>query len=380
MRPRIATRLGVSQQVSASVGESAVAFVVSRSIASILQPNFFVETRHAESVSEESFESDYALQSSIGGSCHSGKVTAQIPKFSDLLLPTLKAVTRLGGSGSISEIVSTVIDLERFTEEQQDVLHNGGPETKIGYRVAWARTYLKYFGLLTNSARGVWAITEAGDQFLTDPGMTDIQRQTDLLRMKAEKLREAAAERAARGELVASGTLAIDELDGDEPDESLESAPSASWKERVIATLTSDSISPAQFERLAQRLLREADFESVTVTGRVGDQGIDGIGIYRLGLLSFPVYFQCKRYKGSVGAGDVRDFRGALQGRGEKGLLITTGAFTAAAKAEASRDGTTPVDLIDGDRLCELLLRYELGVAVRVVEEVIVNPEFFADI
>src|SRR5690606_28115563 len=103
----------------------------------------------------------------------------------------------------------------------------------------------------------------------------------------------------------------------------------------------------------------------------------DGVGIYRLGLLSFPVYFQCKRYKGSVGAGEVRDFRGALQRRGEKGILMTTGAFTSAAKAEASRDGATPVDLIDGDRLCELLKQYELGISVRTVEEVGVDNEFF---
>ncbi|MBT8797889.1 MULTISPECIES: restriction endonuclease [Microbacterium] len=305
-------------------------------------------------------------------------MTVPLPKFSDLLLPTLKAVAHLGGSGSISEIVSMVIKLEQFTEAQQDVLHNEGPETKIGYRVAWARTYLKYFGLLTNSARGVWAITEAGDQFLTNPTVTDSQRVAELFRMKAEKIKEAALERAARGEPLPTGAPLVG--NDDEPDESLEAAPSASWKERVISVLTSDAFSPTQFERLAQRLLREADFESVTVTGRSGDQGIDGIGIYRLGLLSFPVYFQCKRYKGSVGAGDVRDFRGALQGRGEKGLLITTGAFTAAAKAEASRDGATPVDLIDGDRLCELLLRYELGVSARIVEEIWVNPEFFVEI
>lgn len=307
-------------------------------------------------------------------------MSAQIPKYSDLLLPTLRAVSELGGSGSISEIVAKVIKLEEFTEEQQDILHNGGPETKIGYRVAWARTYLKFFGLLTNSARGVWAITEAGDQFLNDPTTSDDDRTAQLLRMKAEKLREAAQERASRGATPEPPVRPAEAEDADEVDELDAVDASSSWKERLIATLTSESFSPAQFERLAQRLLREADFESVTVTGRSGDQGIDGIGIYRLGLLSFPVYFQCKRYKGSVGAGEVRDFRGALQGRGEKGLLITTGAFTAAAKAEASRDGATPVDLIDGDRLCELLLRYELGVSVRVVQEVLVSPEFFAEI
>lgn len=310
-------------------------------------------------------------------------MAVHIPKFSDLVLPTLKAVAQLGGSGSISEIVATVVAIERFTEEQQDVLHNDGPETKIGYRVAWARTYLKYFGMLTNSARGVWAITESGDRFLNDPGLDNSARIEILRRLRAEKIREAAAIRAARGEArVPANTDLIEPDDGepDEPDESLESAPERTWKERLVSIMASDGFTPAQFERLAQRLLREADFESVTVTGRSGDQGIDGVGIYRLGLLTFPVFFQCKRYTGTVGAGQVRDFRGAMQGRGEKGLLITTGAFTAAAKAEASRDGATPVDLIDGDRLCDLLRRYELGVAVRVVEEVSVSADFFAEI
>lgn len=307
----------------------------------------------------------------------------QIPKFSELVLPTLRAVAQLGGSGSISEIVSTVVTIEHFTEKQQDVLHNDGPETKIGYRVAWARTYLKYFGLLTNSARGVWAITEAGDRFLNDPALDDSARIEILRKLRAEKIREAAVARAARGEAQVPATpdvVETDDEEADEPDESLEPVPERTWKERLVSIMTSDAFTPAQFERLAQRLLREADFESVTVTGRSGDQGIDGVGIYRLGLLTFPVFFQCKRYTGSVGAGQVRDFRGAMQGRGEKGLLITTGAFTAAAKAEASRDGATPIDLIDGDRLCELLRRYELGISVRIVEDVTVNAEFFAEI
>jgi restriction system protein len=116
--------------------------------------------------------------------------------------------------------------------------------------------------------------------------------------------------------------------------------------------------------------------------GRSGDGGIDGLGVYRLSLVSFPVYFQCKRYRGSVGPGVVRDFRGAMAGRGDKGLLITTGSFTGDAKREATRDGAPPIDLIDGDYFCELLKRYELGVktTVRQVEEVVVQPEFFGDV
>lgn len=141
-------------------------------------------------------------------------------------------------------------------------------------------------------------------------------------------------------------------------------------------------LDPAGFERLAQRLLREAAFVSATVTGRSGDGGIDGLGVYRMSLVSFPVFFQCKRYVGSVGSGAVRDFRGAMAGRGDKGLLITTGTFTSDAKAEATRDGAPPLDLIDGKRLCELLKEYDLGVLTtkRTVEDVEVLSEFFSEL
>lgn len=103
------------------------------------------------------------------------------------------------------------------------------------------------------------------------------------------------------------------------------------------------------------------------------------MGVYRLSRVSFPVYFQCKRYRGTVTAGAVRDFRGAMVGRGEKGLLITTGSFTKDAQNEANRDGAPPVELIDGEHLCDLLKDYGLGVTVkqRIEEDVEVQPEFF---
>ena len=149
---------------------------------------------------------------------------------------------------------------------------------------------------------------------------------------------------------------------------------SESWKDALITRLL--QVPADGFERLAQRLLREAGFVNVTVTGRSGDGGIDGVGTYRISLVSFPIYFQCKRYKGVVTPGAVRDFRGAMAGRGEKGLLITTGSFTRDAQAEASRDAAPPVELIDGDRLCDLLREYGLGVDVRqrIEEDVVVTP------
>jgi restriction system protein len=149
------------------------------------------------------------------------------------------------------------------------------------------------------------------------------------------------------------------------------------WKDGLLETLL--AMSPAAFERLTQRLLREAGFINVNVTGRSGDGGIDGLGVYRVSLVGFPVFFQCKRYRASVGAGAVRDFRGAMAGRGDKGLLVTTGSFTADAKAEALRDGAPPIDLIDGDRLCDLLKEYRVGIRVetKVIEDVEIDRAYF---
>ena len=181
-----------------------------------------------------------------------------------------------------------------------------------------------------------------------------------------------AAKRTQEEEAEAGAALA------DEPE--LSSAPGDDWRTVLLAVMK--KMDPAAFERLAKRLLREAGFQKVDVVGRAGDGGIDGLGLYKMSLVSFPIYFQCKRYAGSVGANIVRDFRGAMAGRGDKGLLITTGTFTPAAREEATRDGAPPVDLIDGDELCDLILEYRLGVKVteRTVKEVAVDEAFFAKV
>lgn len=223
-------------------------------------------------------------------------------------------------------------------------------------------------GLLANSTRGVWALTDEGTTLLTGPLTTDDQRREQVRKIWATHMIELRKARKARPP--------------QDPDreETEEPAGELSWKEQLLGQLM--SMRPDAFERLARRLLREADFDSVNVTGQSGDGGIDGLGVYRLGLVSFPVFFQCKRYRGSVGPSAVRDFRGAMAGRGDKGLLITTGSFTADAKKEATRDGAPPIDLIDGDRLCGLLKQYELGVrtTTRTVEDVSVDSGFFGEI
>jgi restriction system protein len=288
-------------------------------------------------------------------------LTPEVPSHTEMLWPTLLAVRKIGDSGTIEEIVEKVIHDQGFTEEQLAVPARNGRRSLVEYRLGWCRTYLKGMGLLENSSRGVWSTTERG-RTITPAEIPALNA--------AFTAKVRAAQRAKR-------TIQNDD-DANEPSEEDGGESSTRWKERLLCTLQQD-VSPDQFERLARRLLREAGFVSVNVTGKSGDGGIDGVGAYRVSLLSFPVFFQCKRYSGSVGSGAVRDFRGAMSGRGDKGLLITTGTFTPEARREATRDGAPPVDLIDGDQLCDLLKQYELGVkcTVRQAEDVKITPEFF---
>lgn len=244
---------------------------------------------------------------------------------------------------------------ENFSEEVLQVLHKeDGSQSEIDYRLAWARTYLKKFGLLENSARGVWNLTDSAidtKQIDTD----EIVRYGRLTTKKSNKKTQ--------------DETSITEIEK-EVEESLE------WKEQLLNTIL--EISPNAFERLTQRLLRESGFVEVEVTGRSGDGGIDGKGIARMsGLLSFHVIFQCKRYKGSITPSQIRDFRGAMQGRADKGIFITTGIFTRDARKEATRDGAPPIDLIDGELLCEKLKEFSLGVKTKFVEEIEIDENFF---
>lgn len=286
---------------------------------------------------------------------HQGMAEPKIPQYHELMWPALQVTKALGGSATVSEMDEATVDAEGFSEEQQAVPHGDGRMSELKYRFHWARTHLKAINALENSARGVWTITDHGRL------LTEEQMQAETKAWRSE----------IRARRLAKQAAATDEQP--EADEAAE----VGWKDSLTSRLL--QLSPDGFERLSQRILREAGFVNVTVTGKSGDGGLDGVGTYRLSLVSFPVYFQCKRYKGAVTAGAVRDFRGAMAGRGEKGLLITTGSFTKEAQNEATRDGAPPVELIDGEHLCELLREYRIGVDVRerVEYDVLVRPEFF---
>lgn len=278
-----------------------------------------------------------------------------LPKFDELIVPTLKALIELGGSGTIEEINSKVYEIENFPEEIIQVPHGEkGTIYEVDYRLAWSRTYLKKFGLLENSSKGVWALLKS-DIDIDNLDYSEIVRTVRLQQLNSKK------EKSKQNNF-------------DEVSDEVENTEE--WKSQLLNVLY--NISPAAFERLAQRLLRECGFFQVEVTGKAGDGGIDGKGIVRVsGLLSFRVIFQCKRYKGTINPSQIRDFRGAMEGRADKGVFITTGSFTKEATKEATRDGASPIDLIDGEILCEKLKELSLGVETRLTEAVAIKRDWY---
>lgn len=288
------------------------------------------------------------------------KKNNKVPTFDELMNPLLKAIRDLGGSGSVDEIYEKVAENLQLPEDILTVPHNPetGNQTEIEYRLAWARTYLKKYGILENSSRGVWAIAQGS------PTVEEVDpREVVRFVQKLDKQQKVSHEKESAQEIV-----------DDTPEEI------QSWRAALHLILTKQ-LDPAAFERLVKRLLRESGFTHVEVTGRTGDGGIDGKGIAKIhGFLSFHVVFQCKRYQGTVTSSQIRDFRGAMVGRADKGLFITTGSFTRDAIKEATRDGAPPIDLVDGDQLADKLKELSLGIKTEVVEKVKVEDEWFKNI
>jgi restriction system protein len=276
----------------------------------------------------------------------------EMPQYTEMYNPLLEALHELGGSGSVEEIDNKVIELQKYPDEIVDVLHGEGPRTEIEYRLAWARTNLKKYGLLENSSRGIWTI------------------MNDKHNVKKINPKEVL-------DFIHSLSKEKKEINTD--NSNIEDNENKTWKEELIELLF--SLSSDAFERLVQRILRESGFSQVEVTGKTGDGGIDGKGIFKIaGFISFTVLFQCKKWKNSVSASEIRDFRGALQGRADKGLFVTTGSFTRDAIKEASRDGATPIDLLDGEALVNKIKELKLGISIDIIEKININKKWFESI
>ena len=287
----------------------------------------------------------------------------EMPKHRDLLWPTLKALEVRGGSASIQELVEQIADDMNIPDFILERLHSDGPRTEVEYRAAWARTGLKNVGAIENTSRGIWTITEKGRRIQSEDEVRELVRIAKLERQNKKREASVGCQRGA----------VVDLAEDDETEED-----EAGWQDALLDVLR--KMEPGAFERLCQRILRESGFTKVEVTGRSGDGGIDGAGVLRVNLISFHVRFQCKRYTGSVGAPDIRDFRGAMVGRADKGLFMTTGNFTKEAEREAVRDGAPAIDLVSGSELCNLLKELRLGVTLETVEVAKPEPEFFAKI
>lgn len=291
------------------------------------------------------------------------KIDKRIPRYSKLIVPTFLALKKLGGSGKNEEILDQIILDMGIPDEIADIPHKGNPnKTELSYQADWARTYLNKYGVIENSSRAVWSIRPDYVAVGSLDEKEIVASVTKQIQSKQDKKE--------------IDTLAPENNDPTD-DYSEYPAELKPWREKLADIL--QNMDPYGFERLAQRVLRECGFTQVEVTKKSGDGGIDGTGKLRInGIFSFNVAFQCKRYKGQVGAAEIRDFRGSLTTDIEKGVMITTGTFSKAAKEEASNPGKQQIDLIDGEDFIEKIAEY--GIGVHPVTTYEIDEDFFKKI
>jgi restriction system protein len=276
------------------------------------------------------------------------------PQFIRYFQPVINALIKLGGSGRPEEVEDVIAEHLALSEADRNEQIPSG-QSRFSNKVNWARFYLVKAGLIDASVRGVWSLTEKGRTTVLTPDQAfelfnQIHRQFSLEKKKT-KTEKSMEEDVSSPENVDHRSSLLNILQG---------------------------LSGEGFERLCQRLLRESGFEAVTITGRTGDGGLDGIGILQMNpFVSFKVLFQCKRYLGAVSASQVRDFRGAMMGRADKGIILTTGNFTSDAKKEAVRDGVPPIELVDSEKLLDMFEELQLGLTPKKAYDI--NLKFFEE-
>ena len=198
-------------------------------------------------------------------------MVTRLPTFDQLMNPLLGALQALGGSGSIEEIYDKVLELEQFPDSLLSQIHDAekSNQTEIGYRLAWARSYLKKYSLLDNSARGIWSLNAKSKDLTKCDPQAVVQFVRALWHKTGKKEKGTPTDRNP-----VTGATAVRDPSGRSED----ALEEQEWKQKLHAILT-QKLNPQAFERLVQRMLREAGFTQVEVTGRSGDGGIDGRGI-----------------------------------------------------------------------------------------------------
>ncbi len=279
------------------------------------------------------------------------------PKFVQFFSPTIEALKELGGSGRPSEVRNVIARQLTISEQDRTELLEGGAP-RFDNQVAWARFYLVKAGLVDSSRRGVWSLSDKGREIISlsfDEALTIFRQVHAEFQGERDAQEKVSQEDETVEERIAPNDTAVSD--------------DFSYRKKLLEVLM--SLPPSGFERLCQRLLRESGFEQVIVTGRSGDGGIDGQGILQINpFVSFKVLFQCKRYSGAVSVSQVRDFRGAMMGRADKGIILTTGTFTSDSQKEAVRDGVPPIELVHGEKLLDMFGNLELGLVPRTIYDI----------
>lgn len=286
------------------------------------------------------------------------------PKFVQFFSPIIEVLKELGGSGRPTEVRNAIAKQLNISEQDRTELLSGGAP-RFDNQVAWARFYLVKAGLVDSSKRGVWSLSDKGREINAlsfDAAMTIFRQIRVEFQSEKDTQEKGSAKDEPDEETIAPNDTSVN-------DDSL-------YRKNLIEVLM--SLPPSGFERLCQRLLRESGFEQVIVTGRSGDGGIDGQGILQINpFVSFKVLFQCKRYSGTVSVSQVRDFRGAMMGRADKGIILTTGTFTSDSQKEAVRDGVPPIELVNGEKLLDMFEHLELGLVPRTTYNI--DSHFFRE-
>jgi len=275
------------------------------------------------------------------------------PAFVQWFGPLMDALRELGGSATAKEAVDAVARICKVPQAQRDEVLSSGME-RFANQVRWARQYLVWAGLIENGRRGVWALTAEGWKI-----HFDAESALELFVREHQKYVGSHNKNAAK---------AMPKMMSPQPDDSEQSDEDKEF-DRFIAVL--QSLSANGFEHLCLRLLREAGFDRLEVTGRSNDGGVDGVGVLQVNdLVSFNVVFQCKKWVNAVPPKEIRDLRGAMAGRSDKAIFLTTSHFSQSAKDEAIRPGTDPVELVDGEKLYDMFKKYELGLRPRTVYDI----------
>lgn len=296
------------------------------------------------------------------------------PKFIQYFQPVIDGLRALGYSARPREIYAWVAETKKVPREELEETTRAG-QSKFENKIGWARFYLAKAGIIETEQRGVWVLTETGRKTtLSHDDAYNLFRQIhDGFRLEEAEPAEPSSQQRATGE---AQTLITDERfsSSSAPDEKTYFNQDQ-VQEQIVYILR--NLTDRGFEELSARLLRHLGFENLRVTGQTGDRGIDGEGYLVINrFVRIKVMFQCKRYSNSVQVKEIRDFRGALQGRAERGIFLTTGTFTRSAREEASRENATAIELVDIDRLLELLI--EEGLGVKETKALTIDREFFS--